>query len=435
MAQESNPFFVQPAQMSTAPVLEGVNKVLDTTRVMNKRQRMKEGMMSAFQSGDPTKVAEFIAEYPEAQEGLSKAMGFKSQATKKNYLDTLRGVLSVNQENISPEDKQAKISSLLNQRNEYVRSQGGEPNDTEKGLEDYMADPEGFMRAAELGYAAMAPKQEVDQYNLQRGVTSSSRGMGFSGKDTFKDDEGNYFSSTEVRDNTTGEIVTSVKAMDGSDKKPVGQLQRVSSIGLTPQEIIEHEGKKTGMTAKIKRHEKAVDDLTSQLAGFDEEARLLTEAERLLETGNVSTGTIQNMFPSFGADTIQLENIGSRLGLNIIQNTTFGALSEAEMRLAMQTGFPSDMQPPELLDWTRRRKAARAKLRDELISAIRYMNSQDPNSPEYANAQANWQAMRDAQRQAEAQAAQAAQGGGAPQGGGMSDDEYQQRLNKHLQPR
>jgi len=430
MGQENNPYYVQQANYDTKPVMSGINQVLETTRVLNKKKQMKEAMMNAFQSGDPTAVANFVAEYPEAQEGLGKAMGFKSEATKKNYLDTMRGILSVNSSDLPPEEKDAKIRGMLQTRNDYVKSQGGTPSDTEAGVELYNKDPEGFLRATELGYSAMAPKQEVDQYNLQRGQSTSGRGMGFSGKDTFKDEEGNHFSSTEIRDNTTGKIVTSVQAMDGSDKKPVGKLSRVNALGLTDQEVIKHEAKKTGMTAKVKRHEKAVDELTSQLSGFNEEARLLAEAERLLKTGNVSTGTIQNMFPSFEADTIKLQNIGQRLGLNIIQNTTFGALSEAEMRLAMQTGFPSDMQPEALLQWTRDRRAARAKLKQEIMSAIRYMNMQDPNDPEYANAQANWQDQRDAERRAQEEAQ-----AGAQQGGGMSDEEYQQRLQKNLQPR
>lgn len=430
MGQESNPYYVQQANYDTKPVMAGINQVLETTRVMNKKKQMKEAMMNAFQSGDPNAVANFVAEYPEAQEGLSKAMGFKNEATKRNYLDTLRGVLSVGQEQLAPEERDAKITQMLAARNEYVRSQGGTPTDTEKGIEDYKADPEGFLRSAELGYAAMAPKEELTQYNLQRGQSSSGRGMGFSGKDTFKDEEGNHFSSTEVRDNTTGKIVTSVQAMDGSDKKPVGKLSRVNALGLTDKEVIKHEADKTGMTARVKRHEKAIDDLTSQLSGFNEEARLLTEAEKLLSTGNVDTGTIANMFPSFEADTIRLQNIGQKLGLNIIQNTTFGALSEAEMNLAMQTGFPTNMDEKALLQWTRDRKVARAKLKNEIISAIRYMNSIDPNDPEYGNAQANWQAQRDAERAAQQQAQQ-----GAQQGGGMSDEEYQQRLQKNLQPR
>ena len=433
MGQANNPYYIEPANYNTEPVMSGINQVLETTRVLNKKKQMKEAMMNAFQSGDPTQVAQFVAEFPEAQEGLGKAMGFKSEATKKNYLDTMRGILSVNDSDLTPEEKDTKIRGMLQTRNDYVRSQGGTPSDTEAGVELYNKDREGFLRATELGYSAMAPKQEVDQYNLQRGQSiSGNRGMGFSGKDTFKDDNDMYFSSTEVRDNTTGEIVTQVQAMDGSDVEPVGKLQRVSSIGLTPQEIIEHEGKKTGMTSKVKRHEKAIDELTSQLSGFNEEARLLNEAEKLLMTGNVSTGTIQNMFPSFEADTIKLQNIGQRLGLNIIQNTTFGALSEAEMRLAMQTGFPSNMQPPALLDWTRDRRDARAKLKQEIMSAIRYMNMQDPNDPEYANAQANWQDQRDAERRAQEEAQAGAQQGGTP---AMSDDEYNQRLQKNLQPR
>lgn len=428
--QQNNPFMVTPANYDTKPVMSGVNQVLDTTRVLNKKKRMKEAMTAAFESGDPRAVANFVAEYPEAQQGLSTAMGFKSDATKRNYLDTLRGVLTTGQENLPIEERNARIKDMLIKRNEFVKAQGGTPSDTEKGVEDFVADPDGFLQRAELGYAAMAPAEELSQYNLQRGVSPNNR-MNFSGKDVFKDDEGNYFSSTNVNDPATGAVTPVVKAMDGSDIQPVGQLKRVSTIGLTPEEIVKHEGSKTQLQAKVRRHEKAVDDLTKQLGGFNEEARLLDEAEQLLQTGNVTTGTIANMFPSFEEETIRLQNIGQKLGLNIIQNTTFGALSEAEMNLAMQTGFPTNLQPEALLQWTRDRRAARAKLKNEIVSAIRFMNAQDPNDPEYANAQANWQAQREAEAnaQAEAQQAPAQAQGGAPQ---MSDEQYQQELQNAL---
>lgn len=78
-----------------------------------------------------------------------------------------------------------------------------------------------------------------------------------------------------------------------------------------------------------------------------------------------SSGKLQSFFPSFTEATINLENAGARLGLNVIQATTFGALSEGELRLAMDTAKPP-LQPKELRKWIVAKQSAQKKLGREL---------------------------------------------------------------------
>ncbi len=90
-----------------------------------------------------------------------------------------------------------------------------------------------------------------------------------------------------------------------------------------------------------------------------------SEAIDAIDEG-ASSGRLQSYFPSFEESTLKLENAGSRLGLNVIQATTFGALSEGELRLAMETAMPP-LEPVALRKWLVTKKKAQQKLGAELL--------------------------------------------------------------------
>ncbi len=79
-----------------------------------------------------------------------------------------------------------------------------------------------------------------------------------------------------------------------------------------------------------------------------------------------STGVIDRFLPSFTEATLELENAANRMGLDVVSATTFGALSEGELRLAMNTALPTNMEPKALREWVVGRKKAKQKLAREL---------------------------------------------------------------------
>jgi hypothetical protein len=101
---------------------------------------------------------------------------------------------------------------------------------------------------------------------------------------------------------------------------------------------------------------------------------MLDDAESQLLSG-AATGPIMSLLPSVTAASLALDNTQKQLGLNIIQNTTFGALSEKEMRLAMSTALPTGMKPPELLEWVKSKRAAQVKLQDYLEETATYLGT------------------------------------------------------------
>ena len=74
------------------------------------------------------------------------------------------------------------------------------------------------------------------------------------------------------------------------------------------------------------------------------------------------TGAIEKLFPSINQATLELEQVASELGLDVVGSVTFGALSEGELNLAMSTALPTGMQEDELRKWLVDKMAAQRKL-------------------------------------------------------------------------
>jgi len=78
------------------------------------------------------------------------------------------------------------------------------------------------------------------------------------------------------------------------------------------------------------------------------------------------TGPLKARLPSLRAASVRLDNLQKRLGLDLIQATTFGALSESELKFALDTVLPNQLDGPELVKWTEDKIAAQTKLAEEL---------------------------------------------------------------------
>jgi hypothetical protein len=99
----------------------------------------------------------------------------------------------------------------------------------------------------------------------------------------------------------------------------------------------------------------------------------LDAAVAALDAG-ANTGVISNKFPNWKASTIELRNIQNRLGLDVVGSVTFGALSEGELSLALETALPLNMNERQLRDWLIRKKDAQSKVADYLSEQARYLS-------------------------------------------------------------
>jgi hypothetical protein len=99
----------------------------------------------------------------------------------------------------------------------------------------------------------------------------------------------------------------------------------------------------------------------------------LNSAVSALDRG-AKTGAIEGRFPNWRASSIELQNIQRQLGLDIIGSVTFGALSEGELSLALETALPLNMEEDDLRDWLSRKRDAQMKLADYLSQQARYLS-------------------------------------------------------------
>ena len=234
----------------------------------------------------------------------------------------------------------------------------------ELGLADEVAEVDAAIQAIQSPEGFGRVKQATDSFlQLSSGIPQSQqKPIQFGAQQTFKDSEGNLFFGTQKRDPTTGDVATAFSAVSGDQSaKPIGQLSLVSGLGETAPEKQESSIRK-GLLEDAAAVSK---DAFEQLKPINVSISTIDEAIDAIDKG-ASSGFFEKFFPSFKESTIALENAAQRMGLDVISATTFGALSEGELKLAMDTARPSNMKPPELKRWLTERKAAKKKLAKEL---------------------------------------------------------------------
>ena len=129
-------------------------------------------------------------------------------------------------------------------------------------------------------------------------------------------------------------------------------------------------GGKKAAEAAISQSEKAFERLakvSTNITNFDDAIRSIDEG--------AETGPIVSKLPSFRKSTIELINVGNRLGLDVVGSTTFGALSESELAFAKSTALPVNLEPQDLKRWLQRKKDVQIKLADELTKAAQFLGT------------------------------------------------------------
>lgn len=99
----------------------------------------------------------------------------------------------------------------------------------------------------------------------------------------------------------------------------------------------------------------------------------LKEARRLVAEEGASTGVLQKYLPTFRDSTIALQEVQRRLGLDVIGSVTFGALSESELQLALETALPTGLSGPALIEYLDRKIVAQEKVAREQQKLAEYL--------------------------------------------------------------
>ena len=103
----------------------------------------------------------------------------------------------------------------------------------------------------------------------------------------------------------------------------------------------------------------------------------LEEAKRLVQEEGANTGVIANRLPNWKDSTIALDTVKNELGLDVVGSVTFGALSQGELTLALNTALPTNLSEDKLVDWIDRKITAQRKLQDYLYGQAIYLADGD----------------------------------------------------------
>lgn len=282
-------------------------------------------------------------------------------------------------------DNKPQLMQLVKARVEYLQSQGRDPKDTIEFAEAYLqGDVQGAKNGLKSSAAALANQGYLDKdiYASTFGVSTGS-GLG----------------STKILDNgttvqasptgplvysATGERLTGQAAADAiKEAQQYGvDLQSQRAGGRSDAVLDSQIDKKPVLTDLDTRAKKEAENAAStskeyfdQVQSIEGNIRNYAEGIRLVREEGANTGVIARKLPSLKAASQKLDNLRNRLGLDVVGGTTFGALSEAELKMALDTGMPNNLQPSELASWFEERMLAQQKMADILDGAVQFLNT------------------------------------------------------------
>lgn len=175
----------------------------------------------------------------------------------------------------------------------------------------------------------------------------------------------------EADDNKFAPQVSALQVDPDSGEKYVvitnrntGEVKRVDAPNAIGETLLQEQDRNF-REASLGDARKLSKDSFDQLKGVKQQISTINEAITAIDKG-ASAGFFAKYMPSFRESTIALENAAQRMGLDVISATTFGALSEGELKLAMDTAMPKNLKPKELKTWLTERRTAKRKLANEL---------------------------------------------------------------------
>jgi hypothetical protein len=166
-----------------------------------------------------------------------------------------------------------------------------------------------------------------------------------------------------------------------------GEAKRVNvggAIGETPQAVAQREQKMKLEENDYMKAQQVGQETFARAGTIDGMIGRLNQAYDALLRGGKS-GPFQQFLPAFDEATASLRQAANQLGIDIINSATFGALSESELKLALQTGLPTQLGEEELKKHIQRKVAAQVKLRDELVKQARMLASGQMRYSEFIN--------------------------------------------------
>lgn len=170
-----------------------------------------------------------------------------------------------------------------------------------------------------------------------------------------------------------GETLTGQEAMDFVAKAGATYAQQQQDIyGArrtgTLEADVELGGAAEAAKTEGKMRPEMARDFFNQSALVKSNITNLNDAITAIDQG-AQSGIVYNMLPNITEASASLNNAMNRMGLDVIGSVTFGALSEGEMRLAMETAVPRNLSETQLRSWLVKKRDAQQKALEALNNA------------------------------------------------------------------
>ena len=183
---------------------------------------------------------------------------------------------------------------------------------------------------------------------------------------------------TQVR-NPEGSIVTGAEAArtvavarqaaidvtgGGASARAIAALEARVALG----------GEATATEAAAKQAVTKSGDLFDQFSKVRTSITNIQQAVDAINEG-AKAGIVYRRIPDITKESATLKNALDKMGLDVISATTFGALSEGELRLAMETAAPRNLSAPDLRIWLLEKQTAQEKVASMLLDAAQFLGT------------------------------------------------------------
>lgn len=341
MAQENNPFYVDPGN-DYSQGLSGLSNTLLNVRQMQiqnaeqqrraqqeekaqqRFQEVQSAASEAFDSQDPDKIARIALKYPEVTEMLKQAGGLKEEIQNRDALGFTRAFATAT----TPESRDA----LYKQRIESIKARGGDPSHTIQSYQDWLRDPDSEARDVVSYWAGIDPKgYEVYSNEQKAAAQAAAEKQKAELAQQKRADEESRFTRGEAGKNSRA-------AMGAADRALTRQI-----AALTAQQGAEMNGlKRQELDLKIQEKQAKLDQnrLDTQKNTENAVANIdagIASADKLLNHPGFSSAVgLSSVLPtrpgSESSDFLaELESFNAKTFLNNVnQMKGLGALTEAE---------------------------------------------------------------------------------------------------------
>lgn len=339
------------------------------------RQEMLRGRLTelaANPNATATDFATIMTEFPEVSSDLSRGWDMMSAPRQQNVLRDLSQVYSAIDTNNVPIAEQ-----LLEERLTAAQNAGNEEDvrQTEIMLRTLRADPRAAKASIGLTIRALGGSAYDDLLTGGNVNVQSSQVIGGLASVAQMRD-----GSVRVTDVRTGEIVSgdAAQALLDEARQAEAESRRAREAGATEGRLTvqaELGATAAGATAAGTTGIEIGRQTFERLGPLRANIANLDRAIELVEDEGANTGVIASRLPNWNASTVELENLRNQLGLDVVGSVTFGALSESELELALQTALPTNLSEEALSDWLRRKRDAQDKLADYLTQQARFLST------------------------------------------------------------